>query len=134
MAGVARALAAALAAVAVLAACGAAGSIGGSASPGATPSVVLTEADAGQTVQLHLGDRAALRLPTTSVWSTPQASGKVLRLEPSEAANDPAFHEWTIVTTGRGTARLSSEGRPPCSPGAMCTQIIREFAVTIVVS
>lgn len=129
----ARALAAAVA-VALLGACGAAGSTSGPGAANPTPTAVLTEADGGKSVQLHVGDRAALRLTSTYVWTSPTSSGGAVRVTPVEGAGDPTFREWTIEAVARGTATVTAEGRPTCSPGTMCTQVIRDLAITVVVT
>ena len=120
------------AAVAVLfsACCGLSPAAVRPASP--TPVAVITEADAGRTLQLHVGEQVALRLSTTMVWSAPQSSGGAVRVTPS--ATTGGYHEWIIVGAARGAATVTAQGRPPCSPGTMCTQVIREFAVDVVVS
>ncbi len=118
---------------ALLAGCGAVSSRG-QPGPTATPAAVVTDADTGSTVQLAVGQQAALRLGGRLTWSEPQVSGGAVRLTPVDEVREQGYREWTISAAGRGTAKITSTGRPACSPGEMCPAVVQLFSVTVVVT
>jgi predicted secreted protein len=119
----------ALAALALLSGCGA---TGGAARPSPVPSVVVTEADSGHTVQLPAGSTALLRLSSRHTWSAPRVTGGAVRLA-SGPGGGPDYEEWTISAVSAGQATVSAAGRPRCTPGQICPQLVIAFSVTIAV-
>ena len=104
------------------------------ATSGGTPGPVLTEADSGRTVSLPAGGRATLRLSDRHVWSEPRISGGAIRLTPAAPAAGSGQREWEISASGRGSATITAEGRPACTPGQLCPGAVLAFSLTVVVT
>ena len=119
------------AALAAVAGCGSVGPARPPGGPGATPAVVLTEADSGRTVPLSVGEQAALRLSSSHTWSEPQVSGGAVRLAAAAGPSAAGYREWTITAVARGAATVTAAGRPSCPPGAICPGAILAFTVTL---
>jgi hypothetical protein len=121
-------------AVVLLVGCGAAGGASTASSPSVGPSAVLTDADAGRTVTLAVGQEAVLRLSGQRLWTDPQAGGGVVRLTPRAFVRNPGYREWVITPLGRGTATITASGRPLCSPGQICPALVMAYTITVVVT
>ena len=93
---------------------------------------MITQADSGRTVPLPAGQDGLLQLSSAYTWSEPQASGGAVRLAPAGTAR--GARQWVVAATGRGTARVTAQGRPACSPGQLCSALVLAFSVTIAVS
>lgn len=125
---------------AALAACGAAGGAPSSSATSPAPSAVatapapavLTEADGGRTFRVARGDQPHLRLSNQYVWTAPRTTGPI-QLVPIEFFRDPGYREWTITSSGSGTATIRASGAPNCTPGTACRLGPAAFAVTLVV-
>jgi predicted secreted protein len=127
-------LAWALAALGLVSGCGAAGgATGGGARPSPVPSTVVTEADNGHTVQLLAGGAALLRLSSRYTWSEPRVTGSAVRIA-GGARGGPDYEEWTISAVSAGQAKVGAAGRPRCTPGQLCPDLIVAFSVTVAVS
>jgi len=129
-----RAAASLLAALALALAVGACGAAAPGARPSATPSTIITDVDSGRTVQLAVGEVAALRLADRATWSEPRVAGGAVRVTHSGHDRAAGYDEWLIVATGRGTATLTSAGRVACAPGGACPDVLVAFSISVAVT
>jgi len=142
---------AALAAILLLAACGSAppnsGLPGGSPSPAGPASTSpraaagsqLTNADAGRTVTMKVGDivEVALRQePGFTGWQGVQSSDTMVlqpAVDPRAAAvQGISLHDFRAAA--RGQAQIFASASVLCSPGAACPALARDWRVTVIVS
>ncbi len=104
--------------------------------PWATPTaasavVVVTLADAGQTVDLAVGQRLVLQLGATYQW-TVQVSGSGV-LAPASVPSQ-ADQQGTWIAERTGTAQLQVVGNPYCLHSKPpCAMPSRAFTVTVIV-
>jgi len=111
-----------------------------SAAPGGTisPVVVLTAADNGRTVRVHVGDVVEVKLPPTVAgnvtwsWSFPQTSDpSVLAVLPVPVPYGTALFR----AVGAGTARLTSvETCRVTTPPAVCNALGIRWSALVKVS
>jgi hypothetical protein len=112
--------------------------------PAASPSSpaaagAITEAMDGQTVHLRAGsnvDVALRQQPGLTPWSAVATSDRSI-LMPVVNTRGTAVRGMTLASfqaVRAGTAQLTSNAGPDCSPGVACAQFERVFRVTVVVS
>jgi hypothetical protein len=132
-----------LAAVLFLAACGAPVP---PVSPAASPSVPataagnqLTNADAGRTVTMKVGDSVEVALrqePGFTGWQGVQSSDTMVlqpAVDPRAAAVvGMSLHNFRAV--GPGQAQIFASATVLCSPGAACPALARDWRVTVIVT
>ena len=103
-----------------------------------TPSVTITNADAGNTINVSLETVISVSLTAGSGmenWHIDQPDPAVLTpiVNPAATVTPGVTLTWFKVV-GTGTAMVSASDRPSCQPGSVCPQFIQAFSVSLVVS
>ncbi|MGH7764489.1 MAG: hypothetical protein ACREOM_08745 [Candidatus Dormibacteraceae bacterium] len=119
----------------------------GSAAPAAHQTLVLGEADAGRTVQAHVGDTLQVRLqesfpvPGSSlVWdvstSAPSvvAAGNITRVPPERPITGQVAYTAEFTARGSGQAQLIARGSTTCEAMAKSGCPNRDFTITVAVA
>jgi hypothetical protein len=91
---------------------------------------VITQADNGKTFDTPIPSCDILQLSGLR-WSTPSVDGDAISLVPIPAPYGD--QSWQIVAEQPGEATITSLGRPICTPGQPCPDLIVLFRVHIVV-
>ena len=128
----------------LLAGCGgqasAASSPSASASGGnvLSPAATVTNTDDGKTVQLRVGQMLDVALKADrgmANWQVQDPDPAILTpVVNPEAAAAQGTTLRAFKAVGAGTATLSATDRVACNPGQACSQAIRAFRATIIVS
>jgi hypothetical protein len=90
----------------------------------------ITQAQSGKTYHLSKSGTATLHLSERWAWSTPAVSSRVVGLTQFQYLVDPGYTGWTVSPRTRGTATITSLGKPAC---ANCGLAVRHFRVKMVV-
>lgn len=98
-------------------------------------SLTLAQADNGKTYTVKVGEGIVVNLGSQTMhWTVNTADPAILRsvvLGIAQRAGDPTVARFTAV--GKGTTKITGEGRPLCPSGSMCAQYLINYAVTITV-
>jgi len=89
----------------------------------------ITNADNGATITLVQGSCATLSLDPALDWSTPTSSSTAIRVFDHETLAPD--QQWGLGAVHRGTATVTSTGRPHCDPGQVCPLYVVLFTVHI---
>lgn len=109
---------------------------GPSGSPSVAPTVVVTEADSGKTVDLPVGARLEVFLHSSrsNMWSAITVDGAALRpVADGKLALAVGVTGAAYVAEVPGKAHLASNRRlcPSPSPGTVSCSAMQDFAVTV---
>jgi hypothetical protein len=83
---------------------------------------VITTANSQATIHLVLHTCATFR-PTGLDWSGPSSSNPRV-VEVLKQPTRGTTPQWSLKAVGRGTATITSTGRPICAPGEACPDFI----------
>lgn len=126
---------------ALLGACGEDGQVGEGGGESTTPAPsteeapqVLTEDDAGTSVQLPVGAETNLRLSNDYFWGEPGVRGEAVRLTRVDYIQDPGFSEWVVMAVAPGKATIVAAGEPACSGQEGCDDAPLVVEITISVT
>jgi hypothetical protein len=101
------------------------------------PKLTLTNADAGSTVHIQVGDTIDLALKASTGFQDWQVSGPdAAVLKPVVNPAAAAARGMTLrafQAAGVGQADITATSRPNCVAGQACPQLVQGFKVTVVV-
>jgi len=114
-----------------------AGAGGGASEAAPAPGVPVGPADNGRTIDLQPGAVLSVALPGTATarWSAPQSDNPEVLVTVSSSADPVSGTASGSFRAGAtGTATLSADELPRCSPGQACSQVVQLWEVTIQVT